>query len=85
MEETTVNRLNGIPFWGHGTMENLENGITPNETETQDQVREESENGNGDVGVQEQEPSLGKQDGSESEVAETSDSDSAEPVGSQPE
>lgn len=33
MEETTVNRLNGVPFWGHGTMENLENGITPTTAE----------------------------------------------------
>lgn len=43
MEEITVNRLNGVPFWGHGTMENLENDITPTSAEPQEEVVPEVE------------------------------------------
>lgn len=35
MEEITVNRIDGVPFWGHGTLENLQNGITPDKEEVE--------------------------------------------------
>lgn len=41
MAESSVNNIDGIPFWGHGTEENLLAGITPTQDETEEKLPED--------------------------------------------
>lgn len=42
MAESSVNNIDGVPFWGHGTEENLLAGITPNQIEYGQETDEEN-------------------------------------------
>lgn len=40
MAESSVNNIDGIPFWGHGTEENLLNNVTPTSQEVTEEEAE---------------------------------------------
>lgn len=59
MAESSVNNIDGIPFWGHGTEENLLNNVTPIYGQEADKevVEENAPTDDGDEEETETEPS----------------------------
>lgn len=59
MAESSVNNIDGIPFWGHGSEENLLAGITPiyGQETSEEVVEEDAPTDDGDEEETETEPS----------------------------
>lgn len=58
MAESKVNQIDGVPFWGHGTQENLDAGITPNQAQDeQEEIAETEPEDDADEEETETEPS----------------------------
>lgn len=54
MAESSVNNIDGVPFWGHGTEENLLAGITPTQNEQEESTSEEEVDASADDGDEEE-------------------------------
>lgn len=54
MAESSVNNIDGVPFWGHGTEENLLNNVTPTQNEQEEITDEEEVDATADDGDEEE-------------------------------